>query len=188
MRGKIHSNGYWEGSESSSQHKHDPSLSSALVEFFREENIDTLVDFGCGMGKYVEHFNDCNINACGYDGNPNTPDMTNNTCLVLDLSVPKKFDKPFSWVMSLEVGEHLPRQFEDIFIGNLHNNNEKGIVLSWALKGQGGDGHFNEQNNDYIKRKICKLGYENDTNAEQVLRESSSLWWFKNTIMVFRKV
>ena len=46
--------------------------------------------------------------------------------------------------MSLEVGEHLPKEFEDIFINNLDNNNNYGIVLSWAIKGQGGYGHYNE--------------------------------------------
>ena len=90
--------------------------------------------------------------------------------------------------MSLEVGEHLPKKFEDIFINNLHQNNKNGIVLSWAVKGQGGYGHFNEQNNDYIKSKICKLGYINDIESENQLRKHSSLWWFKNTIMVFRKI
>ena len=104
-----------------------------------------------------------------------------------DLSVKKRFDNPFDWVMSLEVGEHLPCEFEDNFINNLHNNNESGIILSWAIKGQGGHGHFNEQNNNYIKSKICKLGYINDIEAEEKLRKQSHLWWFKNTIMVFRK-
>lgn len=73
--------------------------------------------------------------------------------------------------MSLEVGEHLPPQFEDIFIQNLHNNNKHGIVLSWAVKGQGGHGHFNEQNNDYVKSKICDLGYVNDVKSENILSE-----------------
>ena len=90
--------------------------------------------------------------------------------------------------MSLEVGEHLPQQFEDIFIHNLHNNNKYGILLSWAIKGQGGYGHCNEQDNDYIKSKICELGYTNDFESENKLRNDSSLYWFKNTIMVFRKI
>jgi cyclopropane fatty-acyl-phospholipid synthase-like methyltransferase len=102
--------------------------------------------------------------------------------------VPTKFDEPFDWAMSLEVGEHLPQQFEDIFIYNLHNNNKRGIVLSWAIKGQGGHGHVNEQNTDYIKSKICDLGYLNDIKIENKLRQDSSLFWFKNTIMVFRKM
>ncbi len=91
--------------------------------------------------------------------------------------------------MSLEVGEHLPKKFEDIFINNLHNNNENGMVLSWALVGQPGDGHINCQNNDYIKSKICKLGYINDIESENKLRNAASrCYWFKNTIMVFRKI
>jgi cyclopropane fatty-acyl-phospholipid synthase-like methyltransferase len=183
----IHENGYWQGLQASSQHVYDRSLGNKLVSFFKNEKVSSLVDFGCGMGKYVKTFRENNINAIGFDGNPNTPELTDNLGQVLDLSIPKQFDEPFDWVMSLEVGEHLPQQFEDIFINNLHNNNKHGIVLSWAIKGQGGHGHFNEQNNDYIKSKICSLGYINDVDSENMLRKSSSLFWFKNTIMVFRK-
>ena len=183
----IHANGYWEGLEASCQHVYDSNLGDSLTSFFKNENVKSLVDFGCGMGNYVKTFQKNNINAIGFDGNPNTPELTNNLCKVLDLSVPKTFDEPFDWVMSLEVGEHLPQKFEDIFIHNLHNNNKCGIVLSWAVKGQGGHGHFNEQNNDYIKSKICELGYSNDINSENELRRHSTLSWFKNTIMVFRK-
>ena len=183
----IHSNGYWEGLEASSQHAYDSSLGVSLTNFFKKEKINTLVDFGCGMGNYVKTFQENNINAIGFDGNPNTPELTNNLCEVLDLSVLKKFDEPFDWVISLEVGEHLPPQFEDIFMENLHNNNKYGIVLSWAVQGQGGHGHFNEQNNDYIKSKICNLGYVNDIKSENMLRKDSSFCYFKNTIMVFRK-
>ena len=185
---KINENGFWEGTEASSQHAYDEKLSDASLTFFKTEQVKTLCDFGCGMGSYVQHLKKNNLNISGYDGNPNTPELTNNMCDVLDLSKPINFNTPFSWVMSLEVGEHLPKKFEDIFINNLHNNNENGMVLSWAVKGQGGDGHFNEQNNDYIKSKICKLGYINDIESEEQLRKHSSLWWFKNTIMVFRKI
>jgi cyclopropane fatty-acyl-phospholipid synthase-like methyltransferase len=184
----IHVNGYWEGTEASCQHIYDLSLGDSLVTFFKTENVKSVVDFGCGMGDYVKTFQENNINAFGFDGNPNTPELTNNLCSVLDLSVPKQFEEPFDWIMSLEVGEHLPSKFEDIFIHNMHNNNKYGIVLSWAIKGQGGYGHFNEQNNDYIKSKICKLGYINDIESENKLRQDSSLEWFKNTIMVFRKI
>jgi cyclopropane fatty-acyl-phospholipid synthase-like methyltransferase len=184
----IHPHGYWQGLEASCQHQHDTSLGDSLTHFFKSEKVKSLVDFGCGMGKYVKTFQENDINAVGFDGNPYTLILTNNLCQVLDLSVPKKFDESFDWVLSLEVGEHLPQQFEDIFIHNLHNNNKYGIVLSWAIKGQGGLGHFNEQNNDYIKSKICKLGYVNDIESENKLRNDASLKWFKNTIMVFRKL
>jgi cyclopropane fatty-acyl-phospholipid synthase-like methyltransferase len=184
----IHANGYWEGLEANMHHIHDSSLGESLTKFFLTEKVKSLVDFGCGMGNYVKTFQLNNINATGFDGNLSTPELTNNLCNVLDLSIPKQFDEPFDWVMSLEVGEHLPQQFEDIFIHNLHNNNKYGIVLSWAIKGQIGYGHVNCQNNDYIKSKICDLGYINDIEIENKLREDSTLSWFKNTIMVFRKL
>ncbi len=183
----INRNGFWEGIEVKREHFYDSNLGKCLTNFFKNENATNVVDFGCGMGDYVKTFRENNINARGFDGNPNTPELTNNLCNVLDLSIPKQFDEPFDWVMSLEVGEHLPQQYEDIFINNLHNNNKYGIVLSWAIDGQGGTGHFNERNNDYIKSKICNLGYVNDTKTENKMRNSASLSWFKNTIMVFRK-
>jgi len=148
----------------------------------------SMADLGCGLANYVAHFIENGINATGYDGNPKTPELTNNLASVLDLAIPFTFDKPYEWIMSIEVGEHLPAQYEDTYMLNLHNNNEKGIIMSWALEGQGGLGHYNERNNAYIKEKMMALGYTNDVEEETKLREASSLWWFKNTLMVFRKV
>lgn len=113
--------------------------------------------------------------------------MTKGLCGVQDLSVPFYLGNTFDWVLSLEVGEHLPHQYETVFIENLMKHAEKGVILSWAVKGQGGAGHFNEQNNDYIKAKFAKYGYRNDVEAETKLRDKASVGWFKNTIMVFRK-
>jgi hypothetical protein len=87
----IHANGYWEGAEASCQHVYDASLGDSLTKFFKTENVKSLVDFGCGMGNYVNTFQQNNINAIGFDGNPNTPELTNNLGKVLDLSVPYNF-------------------------------------------------------------------------------------------------
>lgn len=185
----IHEHGFWEGTDADviGGHYYDAGFANTVMEFFKNERVQSVVDFGCGDGKYVKAFQENGINAVGFDGNPDTPKYTNNLCSVLDLSVAHQFAEPFDWVLSLEVGEHLPKQFEDVYIHNLHNNNKNGIVLSWALEGQGGYGHFNERNNDYIKSKFHNLGYTNDIDAENKLRLNSSLRWFKNTIMVFRK-
>ena len=160
----IHSNGDCEGLEARRQHKYDDSLGVSLTHFFKNENVNSVLGFGCGMGNYVKTFRENNINAVGFDGKPN------NLPNVLDVSVPIQFVQQFDWIIALEAGEHLPEQSEDIFIQNLHNNNKYGIVLSWALNGQ---------NND-IKSKICELGYINDIESENNLRNDS-------TMMVFRK-
>jgi hypothetical protein len=62
------------------------------------------------------------------------------------------------------------------------------MVLSWAVKGQGGTGHVNEQDNGYIKEQICAKGYVNDVEAEEALRAASKFKYFRNTVMVFRRV
>ncbi len=85
------------------------------------------------------------------------------------------------------MGEHLPVQYETVFIENLHRNNTKGIVLSWAIEGQGGHGHVNERNNEYVRGRFEALGYTSDPVAEFYLRQHAALGWFKNTIMVFRR-
>ena len=184
----IHEKGYWVGTECEKEHKYDKKLAGGLLKFFNKNNCKSLVDFGCGMGDYVKFFNDNKLYTEGYDGNPNTPELTNNTCKVLDLSKNIKFKKKYDWVLSLEVGEHLPKIYEKTFINNLHVNNKYGVVLSWALKKQGGVGHFNEQDNCYIKDIFEKLGYINDIESEKELRKDVSLRWFRNTVMVFRKL
>ena len=91
------------------------------------------------------------------------------------------------YVLCLEVGEHVPQDFESILIDNIDRHNSKGVILSWAIIGQGGDGHVNCKNNEYIKNIFLNLGYENDIREEKYLRQNSLFDWFKNTIMVFKR-
>lgn len=183
----INEHGFWENEVVYGGHYDDHVMIKHLISFLKNENATSIVDLGCGNGFYVKQMRLANLNADGFDGNPNTPSITDNVCGVMDLSIVKQFNEPYDWVVSFEVGEHLPKQFEDAFITNLHLNNKKGIILSWAVVGQGGTGHYNEQNNDYIKSKMSKLGYINDIESEKSFRSNCSLGWFKNTIMVFRR-
>jgi len=184
---KINPHGYWEGKEAESEHKTDFQLAQAIANFFISQSADSIADFGCGMGEYVKVMIHNGLKCEGFDGNPDTLLLTDGLGSVLDLSHPFDLNCQFDWVMSLEVGEHLPKEYEDVFLDNLDRHAKVGIVLTWALKGQGGYGHFNEQDNEYIKEQMIKRGYENDLIAENILRNSSSFWWFKNTVMVFRR-
>lgn len=184
----VHENGYWYGEDVVSEHRFDKCLAIALVHFFKSENVKSIVDFGCGTSDYVKTMLTHQIDCEGYDGNPDTFKISGGIGKVADLSQPLNLDKNFDWVMSLEVGEHIPKQFERTFIETLHAHNKKGIILSWAIKGQGGFGHFNEQDNDYIKEIMGQYGYINDTHTENLLRNSAEFSYFKNTIMVFRKI
>ena len=184
---KILNTGIWDD-ENPDDHFFDEALSRSISSFLKSEHTKTLVDLGCGDGKYTSFFNENGINTHGFDGNPYTPSITKGVCEVLDLSKPHLFDPPYDWVLSLEVGEHIPKEFESIFIDNLVNNCKFGIILSWAIVGQHGTGHVNCQNNEYVKEKIQKKGFRNIEQLEIQFRADAQISWFKNTIMVFRKL
>jgi cyclopropane fatty-acyl-phospholipid synthase-like methyltransferase len=183
----INKKGFWEDNNIS-EHKYDKPLSDMLVNIFKENNINTVLDMGCGPGMYAENFNKNNIECDCCDGNPFTPELTNGKCFVSDLSEPIDFKKKYDCVLSLEVGEHIPQEYEHIFIDNILKHSKDLIILSWATVGQGGHGHFNEKPNDYIELIFRDKNHKRNKELETKLRESSHWWWFKNTIMVFEKI
>src|SRR4030067_2818051 len=136
---KINERGYWENNTTKG-HGADEGLSKGLLEFFEVQSYMwntpiSIVDVGCGTGFYVNYLNNksykliCN----GYDGNPNTPYLAGSNCGVFDFTQDASPIRVHKWVLSLEVGEHIPKKYEGIFIHNLHILNEFGIVLSWAI-------------------------------------------------------
>ncbi len=180
----ISPHGYWLDT-SDDGHFFDSNLAERLALLFKGSHV---VDFGCGEGRYVEYLMYKKRIWCeGYDGNPNTKKMTFGNCKILDLAERVDLGCVFGWVLSLEVGEHIPAEYQSTFIDNIHRHNEKGVVLSWAIEGQPGRGHCNCRSNDYIKGLFAELGYKNDLATELDLRGHSTLPWFKNSLMVFRK-
>jgi len=178
----IHEHGFWLD-QSKEGHYFDEKLAHELLSIFANSKV---VDMGCGTGQYVKFFEEHKICCDGFDGNPLTQ-LWNPKCKVIDFS--QKVDiGVYDWVLSLEVGEHIPKQYEETFIRNLHESNRHGIVLSWAIPNQPGRGHFNCQSNSYIKNKMTELGYINDVSLEGKLRGICTLPWFRNTLMIFEKL
>lgn len=182
----IHKNGFWLNT-SMDGHIYDSSLNNALISFFKKEGVNSVVDLGCGTGSYAIKFKQEGLSCDCYDGNPNTKELSNYVCEVLDLAQDSSLNKTYDCVLSLEVGEHIPKEFESVFLTNLAKHSNKLLILSWAVVGQGGRGHVNERNNDYIEQQISKLGFKRNFDKEKVLRDQSTLRWFKNTIMVYEK-
>ena len=167
-------------------HKVDFGLRDALI--YMLENQKSIVDFGCGNADYAMALHIKYQNVEAYDGNPHTPEMTGGFAKVLDLSEHFDLGKKFDCVISLEVAEHIPATKTMQYINNLINHCNDGVlIISWASKGQGGDGHVNEQNADYVKKLFYNFSYKYNEHASEYLRQSADLWWFKKTLMVFNK-
>jgi hypothetical protein len=176
----MNERGYWTLKEEYITHQFDESLCNAIITVCNNQNIKSIVDIGCGNGSYVQYFNDSGFNCWGYDGSPMTPDF----CKVQDFSDRVNIGK-FGLVLSLEVGEHIPEDYEQIFLDNLVSASINLIIFSWAVEGQGGDGHVNCKNNDYVIRQMADRGYDFDKETTDFLRDKCSIPWFKYTLMTF---
>jgi len=183
MGALISSTGCWLSGDLVNNHSFDRRLADALANEFI--GVGKIVDIGCGNGSYVKFLNDeYGIWVDGYDGSPLTENITNGLCHQMDFSEPQDIGL-YDAVLSLEVGEHIPVQYEQMFLDNLVAPNPNLIILSWAVEGQAGQGHVNCRNNDYIIAEMERRGYYYCGADSQKLRTASRLPWFKNTIMVF---
>ena len=106
-----------------------------------------------------------------YNGAGNIEEFTGGFVRFFDLSLPLSLPRA-DWVLSLEVGEHLPHALEPTFVRNLHAHACKGIIVSWADLGQVGTGHINNHNASYVSRLFTDLGYTRHEGLIRMLRTS----------------
>jgi hypothetical protein len=109
--------------------------------------------------------------------------------MVKDLTIP--FVLPVAGnVISLEVGEHIPSQYQDIYIDNITKHCNNYLITSWAVRGQAGFGHVNCLDNHEIIPEIEKRGFKLMEKETQEVRSInlSEAPWFKNTLLIFQKV
>jgi len=191
--GYINERGTWVGQLTSSSraegsailHKIDDGILNSLPQIFEEDS--TVVDFGCGNADYIKHLISEGFKCEAYDGNPSTVEMTNGIGEVLDLSKDFDLNKKFDYVISLEVAEHIPKEYEETYVDNLIRHTGFYLITSWAVKGQGGDGHVNEQDEEYVLNMYKEKGMKYNKEVSEALRSVAILGWFKETIFVFEK-
>ena len=104
-----------------------------------------------------------------FDGAGNIEEATDGFVRFADLTLPLSLTRA-DWVLSLEAGEHVPRENEFMFVRNLHAHNCVGLILSWANRQQGGLGHVNPHDAPYLLSLFTELGYEQDERLLAALR------------------
>jgi hypothetical protein len=171
----------------SPEHKTDERFAKSLSELLTGFSI---ASFGDGPGVYKEIFDRLNQVKVydAFDGAPYIENITNNVVKFLDLSVPVFHLNTYDWVISIEVAEHIPKEFETIYLDNMARHAKIGIVLSWSQEGQIGKSHVNERNFDYVKKQLEKRHFYHDEKSSNFLKENADLFWIKNNINVYRKI
>ena len=122
-----------------------------------------------------------------YDGAPYSDIVSEGRVQFLDLSIPQYRLPLYDYVISLEVAEHIPKEYEHIYLDNLFRHAKEGIVISWAWPGQKGHSHVNEKPFEYVKKLMEDKGFEYDLKSSELLQEGCTFYWLKQSTSVFKR-
>ncbi len=91
----------------------------------------TVVDLGAGLGHYTRYIRAKRTTALmlAYDGGIGCVERTHGLVQFLDLSLRGQDIGVFDWVLSLEVLEHIPPQYEKDTVDNVARAAREGLVL-----------------------------------------------------------
>ncbi len=163
----------------------------------------SLLDIGAGSGQYGAYFHELRRSGRadvpawrGVDGAANIESFTlrrgppgarvrhANICDAARARAPAE---RADWVMSLEVGEHLPSSCLGTYRELLHRSNRRGILLSWARPGQGGRCHVSLREPAWVVSSFESLGYAVDHPATEQARSAADLKWMQHNFLVLRR-
>ena len=149
---------------------------------------DSVIDIGCGVGPWLAAFRELGVDDIrGIDG----PHVDRDRLLVppaaftvQDLREPLSLGRTFDLAISLEVAEHLPPATAADFVRTL-TGLSAAVLFSAAVPFQGGEGHVNEQWQDYWARLFATEGYEPvDCVRPAIWTDATVEWWYaQNTIL-----
>lgn len=169
----------------------DRGVGAGLVKYLGGSN-HSLLDIGAGIGQYGRYLQSqkTDLRWFGYDGAENVEEFTGGFVSWTDATDETLDAIPFrtDFVMSLEVGEHVPPKTTEAFVKTLDRHNRLGIVLSWAIPRQGGLRHVNNMSNRRVVGMMKEYGYvQNDwcLGFQKDVRAMAEYKWFRNTFMVF---
>lgn len=183
---EISETGFWNAETAHIHHVHSPELAQAISVFLKEKD-KRVYDLGCGLGLYLKHLEEQGFtNLVGFEGDPPKQRVFDNIWK-RDLTKPIDEHLVTGNVIMLEVGEHIPKQYEETLMDNVCMLCRGYLVLSWAIPGQPGFGHVNCKTNEEVIEMFQQKGFRYDDWSSQWLRSfiKDNTPWFKNTLMVF---
>lgn len=139
-----------------------------------KRSFRSLMDIGAGLGQYGRALLalDARHRYAGFDGAGNIVNASGGFVRYADVSLPLALPRAH-WVMSIDAGEHVPREHEFMFFRNLHAHACVGVLVSWADLPQGGTGHVNVHSPQFVRERFEELGYSVDERLTARLRNAS---------------
>ncbi len=152
---------------------------------------ESVIDIGCHKGVYVQALKEQGYEAFGIDGICDIENKTNGLVKWCDLTADcSEFFQSADWGLFLEVGEHVPKEFECSLFDNVSAIPRKRLVVSWAHinVGIGKHKHINCRTQVYVASEFSRRGWFVDDEATIELRYNVySRTELKQRIMVLKK-
>jgi len=149
----------------------------------------TIMDIGAGDGRYVAWLQTAGYDATGVDGTPGIEKLSDGLIYHFDLALPAEWlgdVGPRDWGLFIEVGEHIPSEFEQKAIHNVSRFCQKGLIVSWAKPGQRGRGHVNCHTPEWVASRFAREGLLVDDEATATARKLTTRW-YREKVMVMRR-
>lgn len=162
---------------------HDEKLANTLGNLFINKRV---ADFGAGLGWYCPIISKYSKVCDEYDGSANIEDITHGRIKYFNLAEPLKMECNYDYIISIEVAEHIPKEYEDIYINNLIKCSKEGIVITWAKIGQAGHFHVNNRAREDVIKLFAKKGLEYDNKKTEDISNGTEFEYLKNNILFFK--
>ena len=164
----------------------DKKLCIALSDFLQNKYV---AGFGDGTGGYKQALMKMGKvkRYDAFDGAPFSEKDSQGTVKHMDLTIPQYGLKLYDWVVSIEVAEHIPSKYESIFLDNIFRHAKEGIILSWAVSGQGGLAHINNKPLQYVFRKMLENNFLVDMTSSKYLQDNCGFQHLKKNLYVYTK-
>ena len=181
--------GGWKLEDALKEHAFSLELAYWIADLLGKQKIERVNDLGAGPGFYSAFLRKQSFSVLASDARPINRVSLTYVCKI-DIS------RTILWqpyeitdaTLCLEVGEHIEPKHEATVLDNIANSATKKIIMSWAIPGQGGFGHVNCRENDYIIAQMEARGWKHNPDESDFLRaRCSGCSWFENTLMVFDK-
>lgn len=153
-------------------------------------NFDSVIDFGCGIGAWLEAAHTLGATRLvGIEGEwiRNTDTLIDKDLIrIADLAtMPPFFAKDFDLAISIEVAEHLPETCADNFVNAITSSSSR-VLFSAAIPKQGGIGHVNEQPLLYWVEKFWARRYVPLEPIRPFIQNEKAIYpWLRQNIVMF---
>lgn len=170
----------------------DKGLLRGLLRFLWQpprgnNELVTVADFGAGGGHYSMWLNETGlVRAFAFDGTHQAAELTGGVVQEVNLIQQMELWQTFDWILCLEVGEHVPKQFARVLLGNLRRHAKSGLIMSWSEDWEG-IGHVNcLSRQEFVAMVQVETGFVLDATATQAVKDMCEIDYIARTIAIFR--